>query len=83
MHSENLMELFELSDLSDLLDRTAQALSQIGFQHVTLQWCPAPAPVSTMISNSQIVWHNLDLDFQGSTPLLCAELTGAIAFHLD
>lgn len=83
MRSEDLMDLFELSDLPVLLERTAQSLHQFGFQHVMLQWYPAPAPTATMENNSQIIWHNLDPDFREETSSLHAELTGAIAYCLE
>ena len=82
MQPNNVMDLFELTDLTELLDRTGSLLSDIGFPHSTLQWCPDPAPQSTMESNSLIIWDNLGSAFGDHAQLLSSEIVGAIAHGL-
>lgn len=82
MHESHLIGLFELSELSALLEKTGQLLSQFGCAHSTLQWSPAPAPLSTMQRNSLVIWDNFEDQFGDAAPLLVEDISRAIEFGL-
>ena len=55
-----LLKLYRCKQLVDLLSQTGKLFSQAGFEHVSLDWRPAPGPIQTMRENLSPVWDNFE-----------------------
>ncbi|MFN3211637.1 MAG: helix-turn-helix transcriptional regulator [Henriciella sp.] len=55
-----LLKLYRCKQLNDLLAQAGGLFTKAGFEHVSLDWRPAPGPVQAMRENLSPVWDNFE-----------------------